>query len=250
MSMLTIPMTDGGQAEAYLARPDDGDHPGVLFFIDAIGLRPQIVAMADRIASWGYMVLAPNVLWRSGTAAETSPDRDLREPGAREEFMPRAMRAVRSLTVDHARTDIADYLAFLSAQPGVLTPVGVTGYCMGARLATRAACWHPELVAAVGGFHGGGLATSDDDSPHLELHRARAEFVYGHADHDAGMAPDAVDRLGLALAEADLTAINHIVPGALHGYTMADTSVYSPEGERWHDEQLRALLARTLGRHA
>lgn len=246
MSMVTIPMTDGGQAEACLARPDDGEHPGVLFFIDAIGLRPQIFAMAERIASWGYVVLAPNLLWRSGSAAETSPTRDLSEPGAREELMPAAMGRVRALTIERTRADIADYLTFLTAQPGVRSPVGVTGYCMGARLATRAACWHPDLVAAVGGFHGGGLATLDDDSPHLELHRARAEFVYGHADHDAGMAPDAVERLGLALAEADLTAINHVVPEARHGYTMADTSVYSPEGERWHDTQLRALFERAL----
>ena len=59
-----------GTAEAYLT----GTGPGVLFFIDAIGLRPQIAQMADRIAAWGYTVLAPNTLYRSGTAAETSPD--------------------------------------------------------------------------------------------------------------------------------------------------------------------------------
>ena len=71
--------------------------PGVLLFIDAIGLRPQIEQMADRIASWGYTVLAPNTLYRSGTAAETSPAGDLRAPGAREEFFeqvgPRLARA-------------------------------------------------------------------------------------------------------------------------------------------------------------
>ena len=30
--------TPDGPAEAYLARPDDGDHRGVLLFVDAIGL--------------------------------------------------------------------------------------------------------------------------------------------------------------------------------------------------------------------
>ena len=72
-----------GAAEAYLAgKPGD---PGVLFYIDAIGLRPQIEDMADRIASWGYVVLAPNVFYRDGAAADLAPKKDLREPGAREE---------------------------------------------------------------------------------------------------------------------------------------------------------------------
>ena len=58
----------------------------MLFYIDAIGLRPQIEEMADRIASWGYVVLAPNVFYRDGSAEELAPKQDLREPGAREEF--------------------------------------------------------------------------------------------------------------------------------------------------------------------
>ena len=37
--------------------------------------------MADRIAGWGYTVLAPNVFHRVGTAEETSPTGDLRQPG-------------------------------------------------------------------------------------------------------------------------------------------------------------------------
>jgi carboxymethylenebutenolidase len=60
---LEIP-TPEGPAEAYLTRPDDDEHPGVLFFGDAIGLRPRIEEMADRIASWGYVVLVPHVFHR------------------------------------------------------------------------------------------------------------------------------------------------------------------------------------------
>ena len=65
-----------GTAQAYLAG-NPGD-PGVLFYIDAIGLRPQIEDMADRIASWGYVVLAPHVFYRDGSAAELAPQSDLR----------------------------------------------------------------------------------------------------------------------------------------------------------------------------
>ena len=62
------------------------------------------------------------------------------------------------------------------------------------------------------GFHGGGLVTDDADSPHAGLSRARAEFVFGHADQDRSMTPEAVERLGRALADAGLTATNEIYP--------------------------------------
>ncbi|MEO7061891.1 MAG: dienelactone hydrolase family protein, partial [Lapillicoccus sp.] len=66
MNLIEIPVP-GGTAEAYVARPESGSGPGVLFFMDAIGIRPQIVSMCDRIASWGYVVLAPNVFYRDGS---------------------------------------------------------------------------------------------------------------------------------------------------------------------------------------
>ncbi len=45
----------------------------MLLFVDAIGLRAQIREMADRIASWGYVVLVPHVFYRDGSAAEPPP---------------------------------------------------------------------------------------------------------------------------------------------------------------------------------
>ena len=60
--------THDGVADAYLSRPpgQDGTHPGVLFIMDAFGLRPRIEEMVDRIAARGFVVLAPNVLYRAG----------------------------------------------------------------------------------------------------------------------------------------------------------------------------------------
>src|SRR5437773_9927351 len=49
--------TPDGVADAYLARPDERPHPGVLLIADAYGLRPTIAEMADRIAADGYVVL-------------------------------------------------------------------------------------------------------------------------------------------------------------------------------------------------
>jgi carboxymethylenebutenolidase len=232
--------TPDGTAEAYLT----GSGPGVLFFIDAIGLRPQIAEMADRIAAWGYTVLAPNTLYRSGTAEETSPTGDLREPGAREAFFETVGPRLGALTPDALSRDLPAYLAALREHTDG-EEVGVVGYCMGARLAVRAASADPAVVAAAG-FHGGGLVTDDPDSPHAGLPNARAEFVFGHADNDRGMPPEAIEELGKVLADAGLTVKNEVYPDSPHGYSMNDTSMYHEPGAERSFTELQALLDRTL----
>src|SRR4051812_3884000 len=171
--------------------------------------------MCDRIAGWGYTVLAPNTLYRSGTAAQTSPTADLREPGAREAFFEQVGPRIGALTSEAVARDIPAYLAALREHSagGEGGPVGVVGYCMGARLAVRASGADPAVVA-VAGFHGAGLVTDEPDSPHLALAGARAEFAFGHADNDRSMPPEAVQRLGQALSDAGLTAVNEIYPGS------------------------------------
>jgi carboxymethylenebutenolidase len=242
--------TPEGSAEAWLARPTDATEstrlPGVLLFMDAIGLRPRIFDLADRIASWGCVVLAPNAFYRNGTAADTSPARPLDSDEARSAFFKGASRRIAALTTKRALPDIAAYLDALTSRPDVSAPVGVVGYCMGARLAVRAATAHPDLVAACGGFHGGGLASDAADSPHLGLAAARAEFVFGHADHDPSMDPEAVARLDEALRTAGLTATNEIYEGAAHGYTMADTAVYDDAATERHFTALMDLFDRAL----
>ena len=215
MHTIEIPMPDGGVAEAYVARPrhrSGGEHPGVLFFMDAFGLRPRIAEMAQRIADWGYVVLAPNVFHRDGRAEDLAPTVDLTEPGEREAFFKQAMPRVGALTADKAERDIPAYLRRCAASRRHARRGGRTGYCMGARLAVRAAALDPD-VAAAGGFHGGGLATDDDDSPHRGLPRARAEFVFGHADHDRSMPPEAVVELRRVLRRAGLAGTRSCTPG-------------------------------------
>ena len=243
MPMIELSAIDGS-VQAY--RSGDETAPGVLFFIDAIGLRPQILQMCDRIASWGYSVLAPNVLYRSGSVDEVRPEGPLDTDAKRGEFFKRAMPRVRALTAERAEADLPAYVETLRehAGPG---PIGVTGYCMGARLAVRAAGLD-GAVAACGGFHGGGLATEDEDSPHTRIATSRAAFVFGHADGDRSMPPEQVARLEEALVEAQRPHTNEIYPGAAHGYTMADTTSYDEASAERHFAELKALLAERLRR--
>ncbi|WAJ33443.1 dienelactone hydrolase family protein [Arthrobacter sp. FX8] len=246
--LIHIPAAEG-TAEALVARPSTGTgpFPGVILYMDAFGLRPRIQEMAQRIADWGYVVLAPNVFYRDGTAAELAPATDMTTQQGREAAGRAAFPRIGRLTPDKALPDIDAWISALAALDGVAPgPIGTVGYCMGARLAVRTATSHPEVVAACGGFHAGGLATDEPDSPHLGLGKARARFVFGHADHDRSMAPDAVARLGKALQTAGLEASNVIYEGAPHGYTMADTSAFHPDATERHFRELRALLDGTL----
>jgi carboxymethylenebutenolidase len=246
--LIEIPAADG-TAEALVARPSQGPGPwpGVILYMDAFGLRPRIQEMAQRIADWGYVVLAPNTFYREGTAAEIEPHTDMTTPEGRAVAGKEAFPRVGRLTTDKAQPDIDAWVAALRTLDGVAPgPIGTFGYCMGARLAVRTATTHPGVVAACAGFHGGGLATDAPDSPHLGLGNASARFVFGHADHDQSMDADAVARLGRALDAAGLEATNEIYPGASHGYSMADTSAFHAEATERHFRELRALLDSTL----
>jgi carboxymethylenebutenolidase len=233
-----------GVADAYLT--GEPGKPGVLFYVDAIGLRPQIEDMADRIASWGYVVLVPHVFYRDGSAEELAPQGDLRDPGAREAFFGGGvMDRVGALTPERSTADAEAWVAELEKHAGD-GPVGVTGYCMGARLAVRTAGQFPGAVAAVGGFHGGRLVTDAPDSPHLAIAGSTAEYVFGHADQDASMPLEQVEALEQVLTDAGRPHLNEIYEGAGHGYSMADTSVYDEAGTERHFTVLRQLLDRTL----
>jgi carboxymethylenebutenolidase len=65
--MIEIPTRDG-VADAYFAHPEDGvRHPGVLFYMDAFGVRPHLKAMADRT---GYCMGARLSLRTAGAYPE------------------------------------------------------------------------------------------------------------------------------------------------------------------------------------
>jgi carboxymethylenebutenolidase len=236
--------TPDGTADAYLARPDDGPHPGVLFIMDVYGLRPTIEEMVDRIAADGYVVLAPNVFYRGGRAPVlTIPDHTDEEQRAA--FWQRARPLIEALTPDRIASDGAAYLDHLAtvAAPG---PVAITGYCMGARVGWRIAAAHPDRVAALAGFHAGGLVTDAPDSPHRSAGEVKAELFFGFADQDQSMTAGQIAEFERALEEAGARYTSEVYDGARHGYTMADTAAYHEPARERHFQDLSGLLQRTL----
>lgn len=234
--------TEDGVADAYLARPDDDEaHPGVLFIMDAFGLRPRIEEMADRIAEQGYVVLAPNVFYRAGRA----PIFEMPDPDTRASFFQQTLRPLMDqLTPDAVVSDGTAYLDYLSEV--ARGPVAITGYCMGARVGWRIAASHPDRVAALAGFHAGGLVTNAPDSPHRSAGDIRAQLYFGFADQDPSMNAEQIATLDEALDKAGVGHQTQVYEGASHGYTMSDTAAYNEAAAERHFEALFALLDRAL----
>lgn len=151
------------------------------------------------------------------------------------------------LTSDAVARDAAGHLDWLASRPEAdAGPVGVSGYCMGARLALLTAGTHPAKVAAAAGFHGAGLATDAPDSPHLLADAISAELYLGHADQDPSMTPEQIERLDKALTAAGVRHRAEVYTGAAHGFTMADTDRYDAEAAERHWTALLELLGRAL----
>jgi carboxymethylenebutenolidase len=238
--------TPDGVADAYLARPDDGDRdPGVLFIMDAYGLRPRIDEMVDRIAGRGYAVLAPNVFYRAGRSP-VLPFPDMSKDDERAEFFKQVRPLMNELTPERLASDGAAYLDELTKVAD--EPFAITGYCMGARIGIRIAAAHPERVAALAAFHGGGLVTDDPQSPHRSVPNLRAELYFAHADDDPSNSREQIAALDTALDEAGARYQSEVYAGAAHGYTMADTPAYNERATERHFDALYDLLERTLKR--
>src|SRR5439155_967892 len=64
--------TRDGLAPSYVFRPEGpgkGPWPAVLVFMDGIGIRPAMLEVGERLATYGYFVLLPDLYYRSGPYA-------------------------------------------------------------------------------------------------------------------------------------------------------------------------------------
>jgi len=238
-----------GVAEAYLVRPDEGAHPGILMYPDAFGLRPAFREMAERVASWGYTVLVPNYFYRTGTAEDLEPKGD---PGG--PLGPAAMAALDfptrmgAVTPAGAVADAVPFVEALRSRGGVEGPIATVGYCFGGLQAIRAAETQPGAVAAVGAFHTGRLVTEGEESVHRHVAESRAEYYLGHADNDPSATPEIIAKMETALAAAGRPYTSELYEGTRHGYAVRDTAAYDEAAAERHYRELHALLERTIER--
>src|SRR5829696_5958829 len=198
---VSIPTPDGTM-DAGLHIPDgQGPWPGVIMYPDAGGVRPTFDEMAERLAALGYVVLVPNFYYRLGEVAPFDMNTVFSDEGERK----RLMTLVGSVSKEDSTKDTTAMLDFLAAQPEVAdTKVGTTGYCMGGGFALNAAGRFPDRIGAAASFHGGQIASTAPDSPHLLAGAMQATVYIAGAENDASFDDEQFERLSKALTEADV----------------------------------------------
>jgi carboxymethylenebutenolidase len=238
----------GGIADTFYARPAvGGPRPGVVLYMDAYGIRAALEAHARRLAGGGYCVFVPNVFYRTGRSPVVENIEELMRAEDRAPLFAMLKPKMAGLTPDALNADSKAWLAFLRSRDEVgAGPVGAVGYCMGGRLSLRMAGHFPDVVGAAASFHGGNLATAEEDSPHLEAVHATGELYIGHADNDGSMEPEQMGRLTRELAEAHVRHTAELYVGARHGWTQTDAPVYDEAATERHWMRLLDLFGRIL----
>ena len=236
--------TPDGVADCYFVHPSSGKHPAVLVWPDILGLRPAFRAMGKRLAESGYSVLVVNPFYRSAKSPVVPEGASFRDQETRDIVLP----YYRSLSPETHMTDAKAFVGFLDQQSAVDTKrkIGTTGYCMGGPIVMRTVAAVPERLGAGATFHGGGLATDEEDSPHLLIPKTQAHMLHAIAENDDERFPEAKHTLRKAYDAAGIPAEIEVYEGALHGWCPPDSRVYNEAQAERAWSRLLALFKTAL----
>ncbi len=235
--------TKYGPMPSFAACPDQpGAFPGIIFYMDAPGIREELRNMCRRIAKHGYFVLLPDLFYRLGTIRLDVARRD-------DHMMNVFRAAMNSLSNAMIADDTGGMIQWLDAQdkckPG---PVGCVGHCMSGRLITTAATHFPTRMMAAGSLYGVGIVTDKEDSPHLLLDRVKGELYYGFAETDHTVPDNVIPDLKAAIKKTGVKATVEVFKGTMHGFAFAERAVYHPVAAEESWSRLFDLWERNLKR--
>jgi len=196
--------------DGYLALPPAGQGPGIVLWQEIFGVNAHIRAVAEQYALAGYVVLAPDLFWRSQRRLELG-------------YAPEDMTAGRGhamqLKPETLQADVQAAAATLRALPATTgTRCGSVGYCLGGRMAYLSAAW--AGVDAAVAYYGGGI---HDQLALAGQVTGRVQFHY--AEHDDHIPLDAVERVRQAIGDRGEV---FVYPGARHGFNCWVRGSYHP----------------------
>lgn len=238
--------TPDGLCPCSVFRPTGaGPWPAVLVFMDGLGIRPAMLQIGERLATHGYFALLPDLYYRAGPYPPMDPKAVLADAAMRNALKEKFSAGAASPNI---MSDTRAFLDYLTAQRDVKQAgIGITGYCMGGRLALIAAGTYPHAIVAAASYHGGRLATDDPDSPHLLAPRMKARVYVGGAIEDQSFPDDMKRRLEKALIEAGVDHEIETYP-ARHGWVFSDFPVYDAAASERHWQTMLALFESRLQR--
>ena len=143
-----IPLASGSMG-GYLALPDGAAPlPAVLVFMEIFGINEHIREVTERVASAGYVALAPDYFHRTGAGVELDYD---------DAGMAAGMKLLGALTAEEMVADSQAALDFLRGRTDVRGDrIGACGFCIGGHMTYLTAC--ETDIQAAASFYGGGIA--------------------------------------------------------------------------------------------
>ena len=240
MPMIQIP---GSQLQAYRADPPvaaAATPKGALIVIHEIwGLVDHIKNVADRFAAEGYLVVAPDILSKSGVTPKAGQELHDLATSSDEATRTAAQPLLREkLTAAHdpaygewAVSQLGKVVDYLDSQPGIDGRIGVTGFCFGGSYTFALSAADPRVKAAAP-FYGSPPAESDFAGIACPVHA-----FYG--DRDQRLI-DGLPGVTAAMAEAGVNFEATVYEGAQHAF-FNDTNATSFDQAAAEDAWRRVL---------
>jgi carboxymethylenebutenolidase len=225
---VTVPSPNGtGHIECYLVRPANarGKLPAVLVIHENRGLNPYVKDVARRLATAGFMAMAPDGLTSVG--GYTGDD----ENGA---------KLFQQVDGAKMREDLLAAAIYLKHRPDSTGKLGAVGFCFGGGVVNMLAVrMGPDLAAGVP-FYGAQPAVAD-----VPKIKAPINAQYGELDQRINGGWPAFDA---ALTEAGVPHEGHIYPAANHGFHNDTTPRYDEKAAKeawdrtlaWFNKYLKA----------
>jgi carboxymethylenebutenolidase len=207
--------------------------------MDGIGIRPAMLEIGERLSTYGYFVLLPDLFYRSGPYAPMDPHTVFSDPEKRKVLMEKYFGPA---SPPNVMSDTRAFLDYLETSADVRRGgIGTTGYCMGGLMSLTAAGTYPDEIVAAASYHGGRLASDAPTSPHLLADRMKARVYVAGAIEDASFPDEMKARLEAALTAAKVDHKIETYP-AKHGWVFYDTPVYDEAARERHWRTMTELF--------
>lgn len=142
MAEISIPtLDDTGSFAAYVATPEGTPRAAIIVIQEIFGVNPGIRGKCDKLASQGYLAIAPDLFWRIEPGIELDPDVEAE--------MQQALGLMGKFDQDRGVADIEATIRVARSHLPQGGKVGVVGYCLGGRLAFMTAA-RTDTDASVG----------------------------------------------------------------------------------------------------
>jgi len=199
-----------GKFGAYLAIPHTQKGPGIVLIQEIFGVNEHIRSVAEQYAADGYLVIAPDLFWRSGPRIELNYD---------EAGWKRAVELMNATDVGKAQDDIKLTIEALKSQPGLDGGVASIGYCFGGLLSYHTAA--NGLVDVAIAYYGGGIQNQLDRADEITV-----PFLMHFGEEDSHIPLDAVEQIAERFEGNDYVEIV-VYPQAEHGFNCSHRDSYN-----------------------